>query len=89
MARRSSRPYFTIGLETIYDHILLGLVLEEVTEELFLLRVVLTNPLQTSLYPTIYIVRIKCQPEVEDLRVVAVVVPDCRPAREALFSPTG
>jgi hypothetical protein len=50
---------------------------------------VLTDPLQTSLYPTIYIVWIKSQPEIEDLRVVAVLVVDSCPACETLFpSPT-
>ena len=51
---------------------------------------VLSNPLQASLYPTIYIVWIKGQPEVEDFSVVAVVVADGGPTRKASFpSPTG
>ena len=89
MARRSSRPYLTVGLEAIYHHIPLSVVLPEITEELFLLRIVLSYPLQASLYPTIYVVRIERQPEVEDFPVVAVVVPDGCPAGEALPSPTG
>jgi hypothetical protein len=32
-ARRSSRPDLTVGLETIYHRIPLGLILEEVSEE--------------------------------------------------------
>jgi hypothetical protein len=32
-ARRSSRPDLTVGLEAIYHHIPLGLVIPEVTEE--------------------------------------------------------
>jgi hypothetical protein len=66
----------------------MGLLIPEVSEELFLLRVVLTNSFKASLYPTLYIVWIKGQPEVEDLPIVAVVVPDSCPAGKALF-PTG
>jgi hypothetical protein len=51
---------------------------------------VLSNSFQTSLYPTIYIVWIKCLPEVEYLPIVAVIVPDSCPASETLFpSPIG
>ena len=90
LPRRPSRPNLTVGLQALYHHIPLGLVLPEVTEELFLLGMVLTNSFQASLYPTIYIVWIKGQPEVEDLPIVAMVVPDSCPAGEALFpSPTG
>ena len=46
---------------------------------------VLSNSFQASLYPTIHIVWIKCQPEIEDFPVVAVVVADSCPAGEALF----
>ena len=87
---RPSHPNLTVGLQALYHHIPLGLVLPEVTEELFLLGMVLTNSFQAPLYPTIYIVWIKGQPEVEDLPVVTMVVPDSCPAGEALFpSPTG
>jgi hypothetical protein len=87
---RPPYPYLTVSLKTIYHHLPLGLVLPEVTEELFLIRIILADPLQASLYPTIYIVWIKCQPEVEDLPIVAVIVADSCPASEALFSsPTG
>jgi hypothetical protein len=87
---RSSRSDLAVGLEALYYHLPLGLILEEVTEELFLLGVVLSNSFQASLYPTIYIVWIKCQPEIEDLPIVAVVVADSCPAGEALIpSPTG
>jgi hypothetical protein len=83
-------PSLTVGLEALYHHIPLSVVLPEVTEELFLLGIVLTNPLQTSLYPTIYVPLIECQTEVEDFSVVAVVVTYGCPARETLFpSPTG
>jgi hypothetical protein len=83
--RRSSCLDLTVGLEALYHHIPLGLVLEELTEELFLLGVVLSNSLQASLYPAIYIVWIKGQPEIEDLPVVAVIVADSCPGGEALF----
>jgi hypothetical protein len=47
---------------------------------------VLTDPLQASLYPTIHLPLVESQTEVEDLPVVA----DSCPAGEALFpSPTG
>jgi hypothetical protein len=32
-ARRSSRPDLAVGLQALYDHIPLGLILPEVTEE--------------------------------------------------------
>ena len=90
MARRSSRPYLTVGLQTFYHHLPLGLVLPQVTEELFLIRIILADPLQASLYPTLYIVWIKGQPKVEDLPIVTMVVTDGCPAGETLSpSPTG
>jgi hypothetical protein len=45
-------PDLTVGLQALSHHIPLGLVLPEVPEELFLIRVILANPLQASLYPT-------------------------------------
>jgi hypothetical protein len=84
-ARRSTRPNLTVGLQAFYHHIPLGLVLPEVTEESFLIRIILSDSFQASLYPTIYIVWIKGQPKVEDLRIVAVVVTDSCPASETLF----
>ena len=47
---------------------------------------VLSNSFQASLYPTIYIVWIKGQLEIEDLPIVAVIVPDSCPAGEGLVS---
>jgi hypothetical protein len=85
--RRPAWPNLTVGLEAIYHYLPLGLVLPELTEELLLLGVVLTNHLQASLYSTLYIVWIKCQPEVEDLPIVAVIVPDCRPAAQSEMHP--
>jgi hypothetical protein len=38
------RPHLTVGLEAIYHHLPLGLVLPEVPEELFF-RIVLADPL--------------------------------------------
>jgi hypothetical protein len=82
---RPSHPDLTVGLQALYHHIPLGLLLEEVTEELFLIRMVLADPLQATLYPTLHVVWIKCQPEVEDFSVVTMVVTDSCPARETLF----
>jgi hypothetical protein len=88
-ARRSSRPDLTVGLETFYHQLPLGLVLPEVTEELFLIRIILANSLQASLYPTLYVPLVESQAEIEDLPVVTMVVTDSCPARETLFpSPT-
>jgi hypothetical protein len=88
-ARRSSHPDLTVGFEAFYNHLPLGLILKEVTEELFLIWIVLTNSLQAPLYPTIYIVWVKGQPKVEDLPIVTMVVPNSCPASETLFpSPT-
>ena len=50
---------------------------------------VLSDSLQASLDPTLYLVWIKGQTKVEDLPIVAVVVADSCPAGETLFpSPT-
>jgi hypothetical protein len=52
--------------------------------------VILTNSFQAPLYPTLHVPLNESQTEVEDLPVVAVVVPDGCPARKALLpSPTG
>jgi hypothetical protein len=89
-AWRPPHPHLTVSLQALYHHLPLGLVLPEVTEELFLLRIVLAEPLQASLYPTLHIVWIEGQPKVEDFSVVTMVVPDSCPAGETLFpSPTG
>src|SRR5215204_5368549 len=85
-ARRSSRPDLSVGLEAFYHHLPLGLVLPEVTEELFLIRILLADPLQASLYPALDILLVECQSEVEDFSIVAVIVADSCPAGEALFS---
>src|SRR5215208_6122257 len=85
-ARRSSRPDLTVGLEAFYHHISLGLILEEVSEELFLIWIILANPLQAPLCPTLHVSLVECQTEVEDFSVVVVVVPNSFPASEALFS---
>ena len=87
---RPSRPDLTVGLEAIYRQLPLSLVLEEVTEESLLLGMVLTNSFQAPLYPTLHILLVECQTKVEDLRIVAVIVPDSCPAGEGLVSsPTG
>ena len=56
------RPHLTVGLQAIYHHLPLSLLIPEVTEEKLLLGMVLSNSFQASLYPTIYIVWIKGQP---------------------------
>ena len=48
------RPHLTVGLQAIYHHISLSLLIPEVTEEKLLLGMVLSNSFQASLYPTIY-----------------------------------
>jgi hypothetical protein len=52
---------------------------------LFLICIVLTNPLQAAFDPTLDIGRIESQTEVEDLRIVALVVADGGPAGETFF----
>ena len=87
---RSSRPDLAAGLEALYHHLPLGLVLPEVTEYFFLIWIVLAYPLQASFAPTLDVGRVKSQTEVEDLPVVAVVVADGGPTRETFVpSPTG
>src|SRR5215212_8189500 len=88
-ARRSSRPDLTVGLKTFYHHISLVLILPEVTEEYFLIRIILANPLQTSLYPTLDAPLVERQPKVEELPVVAVVVTDSCPSGEAPYTTNG
>ena len=61
-----------------------------VHQGLHLIRIILADPLQTSLHEALDVLLVECQTEVEDLPVLAVVVTDSCPAREALFpSPTG
>jgi hypothetical protein len=40
-ACRSSRPHLAIGLQAFYHHLPLGLILPKVTEESFLIRIIL------------------------------------------------
>jgi hypothetical protein len=89
-ARGSSRPDLTVGLEAIYHHIPLSLVLPKVSEDLFLIWIVLTDPFQATLDPTLDVGRIESQTKVEDLSIVSMVLADGGPACEALVSsPTG
>ena len=60
-ARRSSRPGLTVGLQALYHHLLLGLVLPQVSEDLFLIWIVLTDPFQATLDPTLDVGRIQSQ----------------------------
>ena len=48
--RGPAPPDLTVGLEAIYHHIPLGLVLPEVPKELLLFTVILADPLQASLH---------------------------------------
>jgi len=86
----SARPDLTVGLEAFQYHFPLGFIPPEVSEDLFLIRIILTDPLKTTFHEALYVVWIKGQPKVEDLSVVAVVVADGCPNSEAFFtSPTG
>ena len=54
--RRPASPDLTVGLEAIYHHISLSLVLPKVPEELFLLRVILSYPLKAAFTkPSMYL----------------------------------
>jgi hypothetical protein len=66
-ARRPPRPYLTVGLEALYHHLPLGLVLPEVPEESLLLGIILANPLQAALDPTLHVPLVECQPKVEGI----------------------
>ena len=70
MARRSSRPDLTVGLQALYHHLPLSLVLPEVTEGLFLIRIILANPLQTSLQEALDVLLVESQAKIEDLPIV-------------------
>jgi hypothetical protein len=83
---RPALPHLAVGLETLYDHLPLGLIFPEVSEELFLIWIVLTDPLQTAFDPTFDIGRVKSQTAVEDLSIIAVVVADGSPTAEAFVS---
>jgi hypothetical protein len=50
--------------------------------------IVLADPLQASLHEALDVSRIQVQFEVEDLTVIAVIVPDSRPTREDLSTPS-
>ena len=47
---RPPHPHLAVGLQALYHHIPLGLVLPEVPEELFLIRMIHADPLQASLH---------------------------------------
>src|ERR671920_1768926 len=79
--RRSPRPYLAVGSEAFYHHLPLILLIPKVPEESFL---ILANPLQASLYPTLQVPLVESQTEVEEFSVVAVVETDSCPARETL-----
>jgi hypothetical protein len=74
MIRRSHRSVLTVGPEAFYHHIPLGLVIPEVPEELLLIRIILTNPLKASLYPTLYVPLVESQTEIEHFCVVTMIV---------------
>jgi hypothetical protein len=54
-ARRPPRPNLAVGLEAIYHHLSLGLILPEISEDLLLFGVVLSYPLsKPSTKPSMY-----------------------------------
>ncbi len=55
-------------------HLPLGLVIPEVPEELFLIRIILAHPLKASLYPILYVPLVESQTEIEHFRVATMVV---------------
>jgi len=55
LSRRPPRSDLAVGLEAFYLHLPLDLVIPEVPEELFLIRIILADPLKASLYPTLYV----------------------------------
>ncbi len=54
---RPPRPDLVVGLEAFYYHLPLGLVLEELPGELFLLEGVLTDPLQAAIHEVLDVPR--------------------------------
>jgi hypothetical protein len=53
--QRPPRPDRTVSLEAIYHHLPLSLVLPEISEYIFLLGIILSDPLQASLNEAFYV----------------------------------
>jgi hypothetical protein len=49
-AWRPPHPHLAVGFQAFYDHLRLSLVLKEVAEELFFIRVILADPLRADLH---------------------------------------
>jgi hypothetical protein len=58
---RPTRPDLAVSLEAFQYHFPLGFVLPEVMEDLFLIRIVLADPLQTSLHKALDVLLVKSQ----------------------------
>ena len=74
MIRRSHRSVLTVGLDAFYHYVPLGLVIPEVPEELFLIRIILVDPLKASLHETLDVLLVESQTEIEHFRVATMVV---------------
>src|SRR5215212_6006690 len=81
----SSRPDLAVSLEAFYHYLTLSLVLPEIPEDLFLIWVVLTDPLKAALHEALEVSRVESQSEIEDLSVKAMVVTYGSPAGEGLL----
>ena len=53
--RKPPPPDLAVRLEAFYHHLLLSLVVPEVSEDLFLFWVVLAYPLNVALHETLYV----------------------------------
>ena len=80
----------TVSLKAIYNYLPLSRVLPKVSKDLFLIWIILTDPLKAALHEALDVSRVEGEPEIEDLSIVAVVVAYSSPAGEGLLpsSPT-
>ena len=67
MIRRPPRSDLAVGLQALYHHLPLGLVIPEVPEELFLIRIILADPLKASLHEALDVPLVESQTEIEEV----------------------
>jgi hypothetical protein len=67
LSRRPPCSDLAVGLEALYNHISLGLVIPEVPEELFLIRIILADPLKASLHEALDVPLVESQTEIEEV----------------------
>jgi hypothetical protein len=80
----STRQDLALRLENHQHRLPFALVFPQVPEQILIPRLVLANPLQATFDEPLYVLRVQCQPQVEPISVVSVVLTYGRSALEHL-----